>query len=111
ICEGEDVCARDDTAGVINRSEQSGQRAVCQTPSSGINLISGSVNSKGTGSMANDDTGEREKLLEAAKLFSIQKEVGFSFDELDGATLKQFMDQERNDRAKKMEREQRVGDQ
>ncbi|MCI57679.1 hypothetical protein A2U01_0078930, partial [Trifolium medium] len=57
--------------------------------------------------MANDDTGETEKMLEAAKLLSIQKEVGFPFDELDGVTLKQLVDQERNDRAKKMERERR----
>ncbi|MCI38814.1 hypothetical protein A2U01_0060043 [Trifolium medium] len=60
-------------------------------------------------SVPNDHDGEREKLVEAAKLLSIQKEVGFSFEDFDGVTLKQLVDQERSDRAKKREWEQKEG--
>jgi hypothetical protein len=49
--------------------------------------------------------------VEAAKLLSIQKEVGFNFTEDPNDTLKHFIDQERCDRAKKMEWEQRGDDQ
>jgi hypothetical protein len=55
--------------------------------------------------------GEREKVIQAARLLSIQKEVGFNFEEHDEDTIKQLVEQEKCDRARKMEWEQREVDQ
>ncbi|MCH87330.1 hypothetical protein A2U01_0008198 [Trifolium medium] len=54
---------------------------------------------------------ERAKVVEAAKLLNIQKEVGFTFEEIEGETIKQLIDQEGCDRVKKLDWEQRNGDQ
>ncbi|PNX64006.1 hypothetical protein L195_g061905, partial [Trifolium pratense] len=57
--------------------------------------------------VSSNQNGDKEKLIEAAKLLSIQKEVGFNFAEEEKLTLKQLVDHEGCDRAKKMEWEQR----
>jgi hypothetical protein len=80
------------------------------TPSSGINLLSGSDLSAVPDSLPPGFEDERDKLVEAAKLLNIQLEVGFNFEETTNETLKLLIEQERCDRAKKMEWEQR-GDQ
>jgi hypothetical protein len=49
--------------------------------------------------------------VEAAKLLSIQKEVGLTFEEPTTVTIKQLVIQETCDRKKKMDWEQREGDQ
>jgi hypothetical protein len=54
---------------------------------------------------------DKEKLLAAAKLLSIQKDVGFTFVEPEGETLKELVQHECNDREKKMAWEQREVDQ
>jgi hypothetical protein len=81
------------------------------TPVSGINLISDSEGSIVPNSIPQSNDEEKEKLLEAAKLLSIQQEVGFTFEVPDDMTLKQLVDHERGDRAKKMDWERREGDQ
>jgi hypothetical protein len=78
---------------------------------SGINLISGSDGSVVPNSITQGGIEEKEKLIEAAKLLNIQKEVGFTFEDTDDMTLKQLVDHERVDRVKKMEWERREGDQ
>ncbi|MCH80896.1 hypothetical protein A2U01_0001672 [Trifolium medium] len=93
-----------------NQMELPGPTIQRHTPSSGINLISKSENSNVPDSGPHNSDEGREKLVETAKLLGIQK-VGFTFEEADGVTLKQLVDQERCDRAKKMEWEQREGDQ
>jgi hypothetical protein len=80
------------------------------TPTSGINLLSGSDLSRVPDFMPPGFEDEREKLVEAAKLLNIQLEVGFNFEETTNETLEYLIDQERCDRAKKMDWEQR-GDQ
>ncbi|CAJ2642584.1 unnamed protein product [Trifolium pratense] len=77
------------------------------TPASGINLISGSQCSQVPNPGIDVDGRNKESAIEAAKLLSIQKEVGFSFEEDDDKTLKELMMQERSDRSKKMEWEQK----
>jgi hypothetical protein len=81
------------------------------TPPSGLNLITSSDASMVMETPAHNDEEDRVKVLEAAKLISIQKQVGFSFEAEDGETVKQLIVQENCDRAKKMEWEQRNGDQ
>jgi hypothetical protein len=81
------------------------------TPASGINLISVSDNSLVADSVPQVNTEEKDKFVEAAKLLSIQREVRFTFEEPTDDTLKQLVDQERCDRAKKLEWEQKDGDQ
>jgi hypothetical protein len=80
------------------------------TPKSGINLISGSDSGRSNSSIP-IQVGEREKVIQAARLLSIQKEVGFNFEEHDEDTIKQLVEQEKCDRARKMEWEQREVDQ
>jgi hypothetical protein len=81
------------------------------TPSSGLNLISNSVDSlvRETPSVAAE--GDRVKVMEAAKLLAIQKETGFSFDVNDNVTIAQLIQQEVCDREKKVEWEIKNGDQ
>jgi hypothetical protein len=55
--------------------------------------------------------GEREEVIQAAKLLSLQKEVGFNFVDQDDVIIKQLVNEEKCDRAKKMEWEQREVDQ
>jgi hypothetical protein len=81
------------------------------TPTSGINLISGSEISLGIVDETPLQSGEKEEVLQAAKLLSIQKDVGFNFEEPEEEIMKQLVDQELCDRAKKMELEKREGDQ
>jgi hypothetical protein len=81
------------------------------TPTSGLNLISGGANSMTSGSSHHYNEEEKEKMVEAAKLLSIQKEVGFTFEDATNDTLKLLIDQEKIDRTKKMEWEQKEGDQ
>jgi hypothetical protein len=54
---------------------------------------------------------DKEQLVAAAKLLSFQKQVGFNFQETDNVTIVHLIDQERSDRNKKMEWENREGDQ
>ncbi|MCI19494.1 hypothetical protein A2U01_0040650 [Trifolium medium] len=70
-----------DDGRTVDQVTKIGLKPSCTTPASGINLISGSENSKVSDSVCDDHGSERDKLLEAAKLLSIQKEVGFSFEE------------------------------
>jgi hypothetical protein len=81
------------------------------TPSSGLNLISNSVDSlvRETPSVAAE--GDRVKVMEAAKLLAIQKETGFSFDVNDNVTIAQLIQHEVCDREKKVEWEIKNGDQ
>ncbi|WJX73890.1 hypothetical protein P8452_57618 [Trifolium repens] len=81
------------------------------TPNSGINLLSTSEISGKSNNSQHTQEEDREKLIQAAKLLSIQRGVGFSFEIEDDLTLKQLVELEKCDRAKKMEWEQREGDQ
>jgi hypothetical protein len=81
------------------------------TPSSGLNLISKSDNSVALDTPPTEPAGDRIKVIEAAKLLAIQKEVGFSFEVEDGVTLNELTLHEDCDRIKKMEWEQKNGDQ
>jgi hypothetical protein len=81
------------------------------TPPSGINLLSESENSSKSTPPFHNQADEREKVIQAAKLLSIQKGVGFTFVDDDDVTIKQLVENEKCDRVKKMEREQRECDQ
>jgi hypothetical protein len=50
-------------------------------------------------------------LIEAAKLLSIQNQVGFNFEEVKDDTIKHLVEQETCDRAKKKDWEDKNGDQ
>ncbi|MCI16348.1 hypothetical protein A2U01_0037490, partial [Trifolium medium] len=78
------------------------------TPLSCLNFIAGSGNSDVLETPNADSQGDRAKVLEAAKLLNIQKQVGLSFDVVEGETIKQLIEQEECDRAKKMDWEQRT---
>jgi hypothetical protein len=54
---------------------------------------------------------DRIKLLEAAKLLATQKQVGFTFEVDDGVTINELIQHEDCDRAKKVDWEQKIGDQ
>jgi hypothetical protein len=115
--EVDDVERTEDMAGSvpveasIGGEEGSRTRVTCATPASGINLISGSELSRVPESQLQSQEVDREKLIEAAKLLSIQKEVGFTFEEPTTVTIKQLVIQETCDMKKKMDWEQREGDQ
>ncbi|WJX43771.1 hypothetical protein P8452_30829 [Trifolium repens] len=81
------------------------------TPASGINLLSGSETSRVSDSLPQSLNEDKDKYVEAAKLLSIQKNVGFSFVEATSDTLKHLVEQENCDRIKKMEWELKEGDQ
>jgi hypothetical protein len=82
------------------------------TPSLGVNnLLSDSENSRKSDSSSHKLDDDREKVLQAAKLLSIQKGVGFTFEVPEADTIMQLVDQEKCDRAKKMEWETKEGDQ
>jgi hypothetical protein len=53
----------------------------------------------------------KDILIQAAKLLSIHKIVGFNFVEPEGNIINQLVDQEIEDRAKKVEWENKEGDQ
>jgi hypothetical protein len=74
-------------------------------------LISGSESSKGSIPESKEEEGDREKIIQAAKLLSIQREVGFNFQQPEGDTLKQLVQEENVDRAKKTAWENKEGDQ
>jgi hypothetical protein len=103
---------------VTGRGEQGGDRRQevsteqfnSVTPKSGIQLISDSGNSNLSDSIL-QNSDDREKIMQAAKLLSIQKDVGFTFVDSDKVTINQLVHQELCDRAKKMEWEQRECDQ
>jgi hypothetical protein len=80
------------------------------TPKSGINLISESDSGRSFSTVPLQ-VGEREEVIQAAKLLSLQKEVGFNFVDQDDVIIKQLVNEEKCDRAKKMEWEQREVDQ
>ncbi|WJX47284.1 hypothetical protein P8452_33995 [Trifolium repens] len=86
------------------------QRGV-STPASGIHLISGSVSSNGSVLVPETQGAAKDILIQAAKLLSIQKVVGFYFAEPEGNTINHLVDQEIEDRAKKVEWENKEGDQ
>jgi hypothetical protein len=77
------------------------------TPNSGINLLTDSEISRKSNNSQQTQKEDREKLIQAAKLLSIQRGVGFSFEINDDLTLKQLVELEKCDRVKKMEWEQR----
>jgi hypothetical protein len=81
------------------------------TPASRINLLSGSETSRVSDSLPQSLNEDKDKYVEAAKLLSIQKNVGFSFVEATSDTLKHLVEQENCDRIKKMEWELKEGDQ
>jgi hypothetical protein len=83
----------------------------CITPGSGLNLIVGDENSNGSGSLAHSQEGDRDKVVQAAKLLRIQREVGFTFEEPLEDVVKQLVDEENCDRSKKMDWEKRQCDQ
>jgi hypothetical protein len=80
------------------------------TPATGIGLILESENSQSASSQQ-DSVGEKEKAIEAARLLSIQKEVGFTFEEQDDEIVQQLVNQETKDRGMKMEWEKKEGHQ
>jgi hypothetical protein len=96
---------------IRRRNEVGSSTRAGATPGSGLNLMTGSELSRVPETLSRCNSEDKEKLVEAAKLLSIQKEVGFNFVEEPNETLKHLIDQERCDRAKKMEWEQREGDQ
>jgi hypothetical protein len=102
-----------DTGLEVNRRRQEGGSLTRtgSTPGYGLNLISGSELSRVPKTLSQDRGEDKEKLVEAAKLLCIQNEVGFNFVEAPNETIKYLIEQERGDRAKKMEWEQREGDQ
>ncbi|WJX47283.1 hypothetical protein P8452_33994 [Trifolium repens] len=77
------------------------------TPNSGINLLTDSEISRKSNNSQQTQKEDREKLIQDAKLLSIQRGVGFSFEINDDLTLKQLVELEKCDRVKKMEWEQR----
>jgi hypothetical protein len=81
------------------------------TPPSGINFLSESENSSKSTPPIPNQADETEKVIQAAKLLSIQKGVGFTFVDTDDVTIKQLVENEKSDRVKKMEWEQRECDQ
>jgi hypothetical protein len=58
-----------------------------------------------------EEEGDREKIIQAAKPLSIQREVGFNFQQPVENTLKHLVQAENVDRAKKTEWENKEGDQ
>ncbi|KAK2398506.1 hypothetical protein QL285_048438 [Trifolium repens] len=83
----------------------------CNTPGSGLNLIVGDENSNGSSSVAHSQEVDRDKVVQAAKLLNIQREVGFTFEEPLDDVIKQLVDEENCDRSKKMDWERRQCDQ
>jgi hypothetical protein len=81
------------------------------SPSSGLNLLSGSDLSIVPDTLVQNGGQEKELLVAAGKLLSIQKVVGFNFEEPDNVTISHLIDQERSDRIKKNQWESREGDQ
>jgi hypothetical protein len=81
------------------------------TPPSGIVLISNSDNSMVPDTPLSEPADDRIKLLEAAKLLATQKQVGFTFEVDDGVTINELIQHEDCDRAKKVDWEQKIGDQ
>ncbi|KAK2434687.1 heterogeneous nuclear ribonucleoprotein [Trifolium repens] len=81
------------------------------TPGSGLNMMFGKENSNGSNSLLTAQEENKEKLVQAAKLLSIQKEVGFTFNEQTIDIVKKLVIQETSDRAKKLDWENRQGDQ
>jgi hypothetical protein len=81
------------------------------TPPSGINFLSESENSSKSTPPIPNQADETEKVIQAAKLLSIQKGVGFTFVDTDDVTIKQLVENEKSDKVKKMEWEQRECDQ
>jgi hypothetical protein len=81
------------------------------TPPSGINLLSeGQISSISDHSRQSQEE-DRDKVIQAAKLLSLQRGVGFTFEVEEEVTIKQLVELEKCDRVKKMEWEQRECDQ
>jgi hypothetical protein len=124
ICDGGDLqgggqedkgCAAETI--VVNEAtgrRREGLQIMKRTPvslPSGINLISGSDVSGRSVSPDQSDKGEKEKVIQAAKLLNIQKEVGFNFTEPEEETINHLVQKEKCDRDNKMAWEHRNGDQ
>ncbi|KAK2449432.1 hypothetical protein QL285_008629 [Trifolium repens] len=71
--------------------EVSRRKESIRTPTSGINHISESDYSRGAVAGTHNSTEDKEKLIAAAKLLSTQKDVGFTFVEPEGETVKQLV--------------------
>jgi hypothetical protein len=111
------------TEEVLGRSESSGnednnvnlvmhpQFSSNHIANSGINLILEDGDSLVPETQNDSNEGDRALVVEAAKLLQIQKEVGFAFEVVEDVTIKQLVEQEECDRAKKLDVEGRVGDQ
>ncbi|WJX22504.1 hypothetical protein P8452_11802 [Trifolium repens] len=111
------------TEEVLGRSESSGnednnvnlvmhpQFSSNHIANSGINLILEDGDSLVPETQNVSNEGDRALVVEAAKLLQIQKEVGFSFEVVEDVTIKQLVEQEECDRAKKLAMEGRNGDQ
>ncbi|WJX25913.1 hypothetical protein P8452_14901 [Trifolium repens] len=111
------------TEEVLGRSESSGnednnvnlvmhpQFSSNHIANSGINLILEDGDSLVPETQNDSNEGDRALVVEAAKLLQIQKEVGFSFEVVEDVTIKQLVEQEECDRAKKLAMEGRNGDQ
>jgi hypothetical protein len=83
----------------------------CITPSSGLKLNAADVVPTAEVIPDAEANGDRDKVVEAAKLIAIQKQVGFSFEVEDEVIVNELIVQENCDRAKKMSWEQRMVDQ
>jgi hypothetical protein len=81
------------------------------TPNSGINLLTDSEISRRSENSHQSQEDDREKVIQAAKLLSIQKGVGFSFEINEELIIKQLIELEKSDRVKRMAWEQREVDQ
>jgi hypothetical protein len=102
----------DGREGCSNRQDERWKGSIPgATPVSGLQFLSGSEASRVSDSQKQTPDEDKVKLIEAAKLLKIQKEVGFNFVEATCETLKVLVEQENNDRTKKMVWEGNVGDQ
>jgi hypothetical protein len=108
------VVAVDSVSNDADRNRRKGEGRIANqvgvTPASGINLLFGSEMSRVSDSVSQSREEDKDKYVEAAKLLSIQKKVGFNFEEATSDTIKHLIDQEKCDRTKKMEWEQKEGD-
>jgi hypothetical protein len=104
--------SRSDEASVHRREDEVLEGPITiLTPTSGLNLIDDIEVSEVPETQLPTNMGDRDKVIEAAKLLQIQKQVRFTFAVPEEETLKQLIEEEVSDRAKKMKWEQRICDQ
>jgi hypothetical protein len=106
---GEDSSGRGSK--IVESMERLSNSSGTPTPGSGLYMIFRKENSNSSNSLPTAQEEEKEKLVQAAKLLSIQKEVGFTFKEQTIDIVKKLVIQETSDRAKKLDWENRQGDQ